>query len=51
MNGRHFGELLQRATKIKNGILIFGYYVADLISFGVVEFDKRGKVISLEEKI
>lgn len=48
--GRHFSELLQRATKIENGALIFGYYVADPTSFGVVEFDKSGRVISLEEK-
>ena len=48
--GRHFSELLQRANKIENGALIFGYYVANPTSFGVVEFDKSGRVISLEEK-
>lgn len=48
--GRHFSELLQRATEIESGALIFGYYVADPTSFGVVEFDKSGRVISLEEK-
>lgn len=48
--GRHFSELLQRATKLEKGALIFGYYVADATSFGVVEFDENGTVISLEEK-
>jgi len=32
------------------GAYIFGYYVKDPERFGVVEFDKEGKVISIEEK-
>lgn len=33
-----------------NGATIFGYYVDDPERFGIVEFDKNGKAISLEEK-
>lgn len=41
---------LQKAAKKENGATVFGYYVDDPERFGVVEFDKNGKVISLEEK-
>ena len=48
--GRHFSELLQKAFSLKDGALIFGYSVMDPKSFGIVEFDKEGNVISVEEK-
>ena len=48
--GRHFSESLEKAASLDTGALIFGYYVSDPTAFGVVEFDKSGKVISLEEK-
>ena len=41
---------LKEAAKRKNGATVFGYYVDDPERFGVVEFDKDGKAISLEEK-
>lgn len=41
---------LRKAAEKKNGATVFGYYVEDPERFGVVEFDKEGKVISLEEK-
>lgn len=41
---------LQKAAKNENGATVFGYYVDDPERFGVVEFDKDGKAISLEEK-
>lgn len=41
---------LQKAAKNENGATVFGYYVDDPERFGVVEFDKAGKAISLEEK-
>lgn len=41
---------LQKAAKSENGATVFGYYVDDPERFGVVEFDKNGKAISLEEK-
>ncbi len=41
---------LKNAAHSNSGAVIFGYYVSDPERFGVVEFDKDGKVISLEEK-
>src|SRR5581483_2453432 len=38
------------ALKIDNGACIFGYQVRDPQRYGVVEFDAKGKAISLEEK-
>lgn len=48
--GRGFGQLLKNAVKIDKGACIFGYYVKDPRAYGVVEFDAKGHVISLEEK-
>ncbi|MDF2883290.1 MAG: rmlA2 [Clostridiaceae bacterium] len=48
--GQRFTEHLKRAADLKNGAYVFGYYVQNPKSFGVVEFDDDGKVISLEEK-
>ncbi|MGB9201295.1 glucose-1-phosphate thymidylyltransferase RfbA [Methanobacterium sp.] len=49
-HGHRFSEILQRAASIKEGAIIFGYYVRDPRPFGVVEFDEDGKVLSIEEK-
>ncbi|MEM7626635.1 MAG: glucose-1-phosphate thymidylyltransferase RfbA [Planctomycetota bacterium] len=38
------------AAKVTDGATVFGYPVRDPERYGVVEFDKAGKVISLEEK-
>jgi len=50
--GHHFSEMLRDAaeTAEQGGACIFGYEVADPRAYGVVEFDKDGKVLSLEEK-
>jgi glucose-1-phosphate thymidylyltransferase len=51
--GRGFSRTLQNAgSKItqNGGGLIFAYYVKDPASYGVVEFDKQGKALSIEEK-
>ncbi|MDO4449453.1 MAG: glucose-1-phosphate thymidylyltransferase RfbA [Moraxella sp.] len=48
--GQHFSEQLKRATQKQNGATVFGYYVNDPERFGVVEFDKDGKALSIEEK-
>lgn len=48
--GHRFTEILERAASLKEGAIIFGYYVKDPREFGVVEFDDDGNVISLEEK-
>ena len=41
---------LKKAASKKSGATIFGYYVDDPERFGIVEFDKKGKAISIEEK-
>lgn len=45
-----FSEILMKAARIKHGSIIFGYNVPNPSDFGVVEFDKNGNVLSLEEK-
>jgi len=48
--GSGFTTILQRAAALEEGAVIFGYPVQNPSSFGVVEFDKSGNVISIEEK-
>ena len=48
--GQGFSEILHRASLVNAGAIIFGYYVKDPRSFGVVEFDSHNDVISVEEK-
>lgn len=48
--GQYFSELLKTAANISDGAVVFGYWVKDPQRYGVAEFDKTGKVISLEEK-
>jgi glucose-1-phosphate thymidylyltransferase len=51
--GRGFSLTLQNTAKQvneKGGGAIFGYYVKDPASYGVVEFDAKGKALSIEEK-
>jgi glucose-1-phosphate thymidylyltransferase len=48
--GHGFGEALLKTAKIQKGACVFGYYVTDPERYGVVEFDKNRKVISIEEK-
>lgn len=48
--GASFSTLLQEAAALEEGAVIFGYPVHDPSSFGVVEFDGAGRVLSLEEK-
>lgn len=48
--GQGFSAMLKRAAATTKGACIFGYYVKDPRAYGVAEFDKDGKVISLEEK-
>ena len=43
-------ESLVDSTKIQDGAVIFGYYVNDPERYGVVEFNKSGKVLGIEEK-
>jgi len=48
--GYNFRSLLEEAAAMEDGALVFGYYVTDPERYGVVDFDKTGKVLSLEEK-
>ena len=48
--GYDFSRSLREAATLKDGATVFGYYVNDPERYGVAEFDKDGKVVSLEEK-
>lgn len=48
--GHQLSEKLKQAAKVKEGAVVFGYYVSDPERYGVVEFDSMGNVLSLEEK-
>lgn len=49
-HGHHLTKRLHSAASKEVGATVFGYYVNDPGRFGVVEFDKSGKAISIEEK-
>ena len=42
--------LVKKASKLKNGAIVFGYQVKDPERFGVIEFDRDKRAISIEEK-
>ncbi len=50
--GNGFGSILRAAASNseQGRATVFGYYVPDPERFGVVEFDKNGKAVSIEEK-
>lgn len=48
--GYNLSNMLKEAAQLKDGAIVFGYYVNDPERYGVAEFDKNGKVLSLEEK-
>ena len=48
--GFDFSRTLREAANLEDGAIVFGYYVNDPERYGVAEFDKDGKVLSLEEK-
>lgn len=48
--GHGLPELLEETSNQTDGATVFGYYVSDPERYGVAEFDKTGKVISIEEK-
>lgn len=48
--GANLSQLVRNAAAREEGATVFGYYVCDPERFGVVEFDKNGKAVSIEEK-
>ncbi len=48
--GHGFGDILLKTAELKSGACVFGYYVTNPKRYGVVEFDKNKKAISIEEK-
>lgn len=51
--GHGLTDLLRKAVRnveTNSGATVFGYYVNDPERYGVIEFDKTGKVLSIEEK-
>jgi glucose-1-phosphate thymidylyltransferase len=48
--GHSLVDSLKRAAANEDGATIFGYWVRDPQRYGVIEFDKAGKVLSIEEK-
>lgn len=48
--GENFSKRLMHIMENNNGATVFGYEVKTPEKFGIVEFDKNGKVLSLEEK-
>jgi len=48
--GYGFRGILEEAAELKDGAIVFGYYVNDPERYGVAEFDPDGKVLSIEEK-
>ena len=49
-HGHGLSETLQKAARDPHGATVFGYYVQDPERYGVVEFDKQGQAVSIEEK-
>jgi glucose-1-phosphate thymidylyltransferase len=48
--GHGLQESLKKAARLREGGLIFGYPVRDPGRYGVVEFDRNGRVLGIEEK-
>ncbi len=48
--GYKFSKTLQEASSLESGASVFGYYVNDPERYGVVDFDEKGQVLSIEEK-
>jgi len=48
--GGGLSGLLRSAAALEEGAIVFGYYVRDPQRYGVVEFDQKQRVVSIEEK-
>lgn len=49
-HGSYLSKVLLQAAKLKEGALVFGYQVPNPAAYGIVEFDRTGNVLSVEEK-
>lgn len=48
--GHDLPKTLSQCAQLIDGAIVFGYHVSNPSSYGVVEFDKTGNVVSIEEK-
>ncbi len=48
--GYNFSKKLKQTAELTSGATVFGYYVNDPQRYGVVEFDREGNVLSIQEK-
>jgi len=48
--GHGFGKVLLDTAALEDGAMVFGYYVTDPERYGVVDFDVKGKALTIEEK-
>ena len=48
--GSDLAASMQQAAAVDTGATVFAYYVSDPERYGVVEFDREGRALSLEEK-
>lgn len=48
--GENFNNILKESLKLKSGGIVFGYEVRNPEQYGVLEFDDKEKVLSIEEK-
>jgi glucose-1-phosphate thymidylyltransferase len=48
--GHGFPDMLRRAVQLRRGGIVFGYWVRDPQRYGVFEFDREGRVLSVQEK-
>ena len=48
--GKNFKNILKESLKLKTGGIVFGYEVKNPEQYGIIEFDDKEKVLSIEEK-
>jgi len=48
--GHGLPDQMKKAARLKSGAIVFAYLVKDPERYGVVEFDEKGRAISIEEK-